>query len=50
METLLTESMICGFSSLGFFGEASSRPAGNFRQNGTQLEFIEYHGADPTRA
>src|SRR5580658_9299045 len=35
METLLTESMI-GCAIL-------LRTAGNFRQNGTQLELIEYH-------
>src|SRR6266478_5812607 len=35
METLLTESMIC-FATL-------LRTAGNFRQDGTQLELIEYH-------
>jgi hypothetical protein len=53
MDTLLTESMISSFSSsglrfLGFYREASSgsfllETAGNFRQNGTQLELIEYH-------
>jgi hypothetical protein len=42
--------MISGFSSLastilGFVGEASSGPAGNFRQNGTQLVLLEYHAA-----
>src|SRR5580698_2068460 len=36
METLLTESMICYATLL--------RTAGNFRQDGTQLELIEYHG------
>src|ERR1022692_1747266 len=35
METLLTESMICYATLL--------RTAGNFRQDGTQLELIEYH-------
>jgi hypothetical protein len=52
MDTLLTESMISGFSSSGFYREASSGSfllelfpgtAGNFRQNGTQLVLLEYH-------
>jgi hypothetical protein len=48
MDTLLTESMISGFSSFGFFREASSGSfllelRGNFRQNGTQLVILEYH-------
>jgi hypothetical protein len=53
METLLTDSMISVFSSSGLLLEASSgsllreafslKTAGNFRQNGTQLELIEYH-------
>src|ERR1700693_4213126 len=48
METLLTESMISGCSSSGlqlgnFFRKRFSETAGNFRQNGTQLELIEYH-------
>jgi hypothetical protein len=54
METSLTESMIGCFSSSGllfsgllqgsFFRKSFSETAGNFRQNGTQLELIEYHG------
>src|SRR5271154_5654539 len=64
METLLTESMICCFSSSVLLQgslfrklsllEASSGTAGNFRQNGTQLELLGYHAArsdserDPT--
>jgi len=61
MDTLLTESMISGFSSLGllrsgFYREASSEAffwklllelRGNFRQNGTQLVLLEYHAALP---
>jgi hypothetical protein len=50
METLLTESMIFDSSSgllqgsfSGSFLLASSGTAGEFRQNGTQLESIEYH-------
>jgi hypothetical protein len=48
METLLTESMISNFSSSGlllgsFLRKRSSETAGDFRQNGTQLELIEYH-------
>src|ERR1700678_92209 len=43
METLLTESMGSGFFLSRFYREACSGPAGNFRQNGTQLELIEYH-------
>lgn len=39
METLLTESMI---SCATLF-----RTAGNFRQDGTQLELIEYHAGLP---
>jgi hypothetical protein len=49
METLLTESMISNFSSSGLLLGTSSgsvllKLRGNFRQNGTQLELIEYHG------
>jgi hypothetical protein len=48
METLLTESMISGFSSSALrLGSASGsvhlKLRGNFRQNGTQLVEIEYH-------
>src|ERR1700730_18102019 len=53
METLLTESMICSFSSSGLLqgsslrelssGSFSMKLRGNFRQNGTQLELTEYH-------
>jgi hypothetical protein len=48
METLLTESMISSFSSSGLLQESLFRKLslelrGNFRQNGTQLELIEYH-------
>src|ERR1017187_2570588 len=50
METLLTESMISSFSSSGlllgsFFRKRSSETAGNFSQNRTQLELIEYHAS-----
>lgn len=51
MDTLLTESMISGFSSSGFYDfwllQGSSGPAGNFRQNGTQLVLLEYHARPP---
>jgi hypothetical protein len=52
METLLTESMVSGFSSSALLQGSSfrklssgsfSETAGNFRQNGTQLELLEYH-------
>jgi hypothetical protein len=47
METLLTESMISDFSSSLLQGSSSGsvllKLRGNFRQNGTQLELIEYH-------
>jgi hypothetical protein len=48
METLLTESMISNSLLQGFYREACSgnfflKLRGNFRQNGTQLELIEYH-------
>jgi hypothetical protein len=53
METLLTESMIlyflffwAAFRKLpegAFFWKLFLKLRGNFRQNGTQLELIEYH-------
>jgi hypothetical protein len=49
MDTLLTESMISGFSySALLLREAASgsvvlKLRGNFRQNSTQLVLIEYH-------
>jgi hypothetical protein len=36
--------LFSGLLQGSFFRKSFSETAGNFRQNGTQLELIEYHG------
>src|ERR1700720_4233240 len=49
METLLTESIFWFLFFWASSGKLLQATAGKFRQNGAQLESLEYHVADPTR-